>query len=105
MWTNTSLEPSSGWINPNPFATFKNFTFPIGMSHSWYVSRSGGAMHDRRGDSVHGRKTGAVQPNARGDSGQVGALSRLRRSSGGDRQCSALILSGQLEEHSARPLD
>src|SRR5262249_55490967 len=33
-----------------------------------YVSRSGGAMRDRRSDSVHGRKTGAVQPSARGDS-------------------------------------
>ena len=28
MWTNTSFEPSSGWINPNPFWELNHFTVP-----------------------------------------------------------------------------
>src|SRR6202166_5298922 len=31
MCTNTSLEPSSGWIKPKPFWVLKNFTVPTGI--------------------------------------------------------------------------
>src|ERR1700687_4514749 len=31
MCTNTSLEPSSGWIKPKPFWVLKNFTVPVAI--------------------------------------------------------------------------
>src|SRR6266566_4114716 len=35
--TNTSLDLSSGWMNPKPLAELKNFTVPVGMEslHRW----------------------------------------------------------------------
>src|SRR5437868_191965 len=41
IWTKTSLDPSSGWIKPNPLALLKNFTVPLFISHS----RCGIASH------------------------------------------------------------
>jgi hypothetical protein len=37
MCTKTSLDPSSGWMKPNPLALLKNFTVPVDI----YASRSG----------------------------------------------------------------
>src|SRR6266851_6727369 len=31
MCTNTSLEPSAGWMNPKPFWALKNFTVPVAI--------------------------------------------------------------------------
>src|SRR5437660_11297521 len=31
MCTNTSFDPSVGWMNPNPFCELKNFTVPVAI--------------------------------------------------------------------------
>src|SRR5581483_8574000 len=31
IWTNASLPPSSGWMNPKPFVALNHFTVPVGM--------------------------------------------------------------------------
>jgi len=33
-WTNTSLPPASGVMNPKPFASLNHFTVPLGILHS-----------------------------------------------------------------------
>src|SRR5262245_45731914 len=32
MWTNASLEPSLGWMNPYPLVGLNHFTVPVGMA-------------------------------------------------------------------------
>ena len=31
IWTNTSFDPSSGWINPNPLVGLNHFTVPVAI--------------------------------------------------------------------------
>src|ERR1700730_15851684 len=39
MWTNTSFEPSSGWINPYPFWALNHFTVPLAIVRSFKATR------------------------------------------------------------------
>src|SRR5215469_7981181 len=48
MCTNTSLDPSSGWINPYPFWPLNHFTVPIVIVVLWNLSNNRLRDHSRR---------------------------------------------------------
>src|ERR1043166_771121 len=52
MCTNTSFDPSAGWMNPKPFWLLKNFTVPVGIDGSLLVAPVHPARADRAADKA-----------------------------------------------------
>src|SRR3954451_9896350 len=51
MCTNTSFEPSSGWMKPKPFWVLKNFTVPTGILVSFHAFVERPGAHRREGNN------------------------------------------------------
>src|SRR6478672_3934672 len=78
MCTNTSFEPSVGWMNPKPFWLLKNFTVPVGIGSSLLDTPvNPDARGSRGGQSI--RVLGDVQRSAQNrERSKAGRKPRLR---------------------------
>jgi hypothetical protein len=100
MCTNTSFEPSSGWMKPKPFWVLKNFTVPTGIRYPFtrFVERPGAHRRDGNnpsfGSSLEARtQTRAWQQDEAENQIAGGQIDRFRRKVNGvPHTCSATVI-------------